>query len=124
MTFNVIFTIEAVLKIYAARLAYFKDGWNLYDFIIVFSTYLFLIMDTTGVIAGFGSTTQILRLLRIGRVIRLIKKAKQIQIIVYTMVDSWQSLGSLGLLLLLFLFTFSVIGCSLFGKAKIGEPQI
>lgn len=78
MTFNVIFTIEAILKIYAARIAYFKEGWNLYDFIIVFATYFFLTLDLTGVIAGFGSTTQILRLLRIGRVIRLIKKAKQI----------------------------------------------
>jgi hypothetical protein len=28
MLFNVIFTIECVLKLFAYRLKYFKDGWN------------------------------------------------------------------------------------------------
>ena len=113
-----------MLKIYALRCKYFKDAWNIYDFTIVVATYSFQIFEATGVFAGLGSTTTILRALRVGRIVRLVKKAEQIRIIIFTLLDSWQSLGSLGLLLLLFLFTFSVIGCSLFGKAKIGEPQV
>lgn len=122
IVFNIIFSIEAVIKIYALRCDYFKDGWNIYDFTIVTATYTFLVLETSGVFAGFGSTTTILRALRVGRIVRLVKKAKQIRIIIYSLAETWQSLSSLGLLLLLFLFTFSVIGCSLFGKAKIGEP--
>jgi voltage-gated sodium channel len=30
-----IFTIEAILKIIAYRFDYFKNGWNIFDFIIV-----------------------------------------------------------------------------------------
>lgn len=122
MTFNGIFTVEAIIKIYALRCKYFKDGWNLYDFSIVVTTYVFLVLESTGVFAGLGSTTTILRALRVGRIVRLVRKAKSIKIIIYTLVESWQPLSSLGLLLLLFLFTFSVIGCSLFGTQYVGDP--
>ena len=82
ISFNIIFTIEAVVKIYALRCKYFKDSWNIYDFTIVMATYSFLILDMLGVFAGFGSTTTILRALRVGRIIRLIKKAKKLRIII------------------------------------------
>ena len=111
ITFNIIFTIEAIIKIYALRCNYFKSGWNLYDFLIVTTTLVFLALEAVGVFSGLGSTTTILRALRVGRIVRLVKKAKQIKIIIYTLVETWQSLSSLGLLLILFLFTFSVIGC-------------
>ena len=123
VTFNIIFTVEAVIKIYALRCNYFKSAWNLYDFTIVFVTYVFLIFEAAGLFKGLGSTTTILRALRVGRIVRLVKKATQIKIIMNTLVETWQSLSSLGLLLILFLFTFSVIGCSLFGKMRVGDPQ-
>ena len=122
MSFNVVFTIEAIIKIYALRCDYYKDAWNIYDFTIVLTTYTFLVLEATGIFSGIGATTTILRALRVGRIVRLVKKAKQIKIIIQTMLETWQSLSSLGLLLLLFLFTFSVIGCSLFGKVFVGDP--
>ena len=54
VTFNIIFTIEAVIKIYALRCKYFKSGWNLYDFTIVFVTYVFLIFEAAGLFKGLG----------------------------------------------------------------------
>ena len=121
MFFNVIFTIEVVLKIFAIRRQYFKKGWNIYDFSIVSATYVFLTLDALGISTSMGSTTTILRALRIGRIFRLVKRAKQIKVIIYTLVEMWQPLSSVGLLLLLFIFTFSVIGCSLFGKVYVGD---
>ena len=64
-----------------------------------------------------------LRALRIGRIIRLIKQAKQLQIIFDSLFDSAASLGSLGLLLIILFFMFAIIGRSLFGMAKIGDPN-
>lgn len=89
MSFNFIFTIEAVVKIYALRCSYFKDGWNIYDFFIVASTYGFLILEVTGLLTGVGATTTILRALRVGRIVRLVRKATSIRIIIYTLVDTW-----------------------------------
>ena len=79
--FNGIFTLEAAVKIYAMRCRYFKVKWNIYDFLIVSATYVFMFLN-------LGSTTTILRILRIGRVVRLVKKSRQIKIIYYTIVSS------------------------------------
>ena len=121
-TFNIIFAVEAVLKIIAMKSQYFRDAWNIFDFVIVVLTQIFLVLEVTNILSGVGSSTTILRALRIGRILRLIKRAVQLQIIFYTIIDSIAALGSLGLLLLIFFFMFAVIGSSIFGFAKIGEP--
>lgn len=45
--FAAIFTIEAILKIIALGLFYFRDNWNKFDFIIVVATLLGIIIDLT-----------------------------------------------------------------------------
>ena len=42
--FTLIYTAECVIKITAMRRDYFNDGWNVFDFIFVFSG-LFMILD-------------------------------------------------------------------------------
>ena len=42
--FMAIFTLEAILKIIAMKLAYFKDSWNLFDFTIVVLTLSIMIL--------------------------------------------------------------------------------
>lgn len=123
LVFNFVFTAEAIIKIIALKTSYFYEAWNTFDFSIVSLTYIFLFLEWTGILSGFGQTTTILRALRIGRVLRLINKAKKLQIIIYTIMNSSASLGSLGLLLMLFFFMFAVIGAQNFGLAYIGEPQ-
>ena len=122
-SFNILFTIEAIVKIIALKKGYFRDPWNNFDFTIVALTYIFLVLKYTGLVSGWSSTTTILRCLRMGRILRLIKRATQLQIIFYTLLDSMTSLGSLGLLLLLFFFMFAVIGMQNFGLASIGPTQ-
>ena len=39
-TFSGIFTLEAIIKIVALRSDYFRDSWNIFDFIIVVFTLL------------------------------------------------------------------------------------
>jgi hypothetical protein len=38
--FTAIFTMEAIIKIFAFRSVYFKEGWNIFDFIIVIGTFI------------------------------------------------------------------------------------
>ena len=40
-----IFTIEAIIKLIAFGKRYFKDGWNVFDFIIVIGTFVGLIVS-------------------------------------------------------------------------------
>ena len=44
-----IFTLEAIIKIIALRKQYFKDSWNIFDFIIVAFTLLILILKVASI---------------------------------------------------------------------------
>jgi hypothetical protein len=111
--FMAIFTVEAIIKIFAMRRNYFKIGWNIFDFVVVVGTILILIISFLN-IGGSSIAIQstILRSLRIGRVMRILKKAKKLQIIFNTLVEALPSMASLGMLLLLLMFMYAVIGMS------------
>ena len=69
-----IFTVEAIVKLIAQRLLYFKDSWNVFDFTVVALTIVILIINWAGIGEQLEIMGTILRTLRIGRVFRLIKK--------------------------------------------------
>lgn len=74
--FMVIFTLEAILKLHAMRCDYFYDKWNIFDFFIVVTTLLFLVLTALDFVEDLASLSMVLRILRIGRLLRLIKRAK------------------------------------------------
>jgi voltage-gated sodium channel len=57
-----IFAWEIALKLYADRMSFFKDGWNVFDFIIVTLTILMI-----------GSEVSVLRVFRLVRVVRVLR---------------------------------------------------
>lgn len=71
-----IFTLEAIIKIIAMKKLYFRDPWNIFDFTIVISTLVVLMLKALDVNIPFGNGPLILRALRIGRIFRLIKQAE------------------------------------------------
>ena len=79
--FMIIFTVEAILKLFAMRGDYFKDSWNIFDFIVVVLTAVILGISLIGIGGNLGVTSTILRSLRIGRIFRLVKRAQDLQII-------------------------------------------
>ena len=53
--FNIIFTIEAIIKIIALKKMYFRDPWNKFDFFIVVSTQIVLILKFIDIFPGWSS---------------------------------------------------------------------
>ena len=77
IAFTVIYTCEMIIKLIANSKKYFNDGWNIFDFLIVFfawigmaATYVFDIK--------VGALTTVVRAFRILRVLKLIQKAKNL----------------------------------------------
>ena len=42
--FMAIFTLEAILKLIALRCHYFRDSWNVFDFVVVVGTLIVLVV--------------------------------------------------------------------------------
>ena len=104
-----IFTVEVVVKMGAEGSKpwrYFRDPWNVFDFLIVVAAYL-------PVDAQFVT---VLRLARLLRVLKLVRALPKLQILVSALLKSIPSMGYVSLLLLLVFYLFAVTGTFLFSE--------
>jgi hypothetical protein len=120
--FAVIFTLECVLKMFALRGNYFKDNWNLFDFICVIATMVGILIDLLTDI-NLGSVMSAIRIFRIARLFRLIRFMKGLSRLFTALILCIPKLMNVFVLLTLLLFLFTVLGVQLFGKTKFLDPH-
>jgi hypothetical protein len=106
---------EAVLKIIAFDIDYFKRGWNVFDFIIVALSFSSIFISKNSKLNLKGATS-VVRTFRVGRVLRLVKKARSLKIVFNTVVVTLPALANVGGLLILLLYLYSVLGVYLFAE--------
>lgn len=102
-----IFTVEILIKMVALApnpLRFFRDGWNVFDFVIVAVCFL----------PFGGSYVAVLRLFRLLRVLRLITVVPKLQIIVGAILRSLPSMFYVTVLLGLLFYIYAVIGVMFF----------
>jgi voltage-gated sodium channel len=115
-----IFIVEVLLKLTAncpRPWTYFRDGWNVFDFIIV--VLCLLPMDSQFAV--------VLRLGRALRLLRLVSALPKLQLLVGALVKSFSSMGYVGLLLGLMFYIYAIVGVHLFGghdKAHFGSLSL
>jgi voltage-gated sodium channel len=103
-----IFTIEAALKMIARSPRpwdYFRDPWNVFDFIIV---------AVCWIPADEAHIAAVLRLARILRVLRLVSAVPKLQLLVNALLKSLPSMGYVVLLLSIHFYIYAVVGVFLF----------
>lgn len=99
-----IFVAELVAKMFVYRGRFFRDGWNIFDFIIVGIS---LIPATQGFSA--------IRALRILRVLRLISTVKSLRRVVEGLITALPGMASVFVLMSLIFYVGAVIATKLFG---------
>lgn len=101
-----VFVLEIVVKLIAHDYRFFKDGWNVFDFLIV----------GISLVPASGPFT-VLRALRILRLLRLVAKVGRLRLLVESLLKAIPSIGWVAFLLGLVFYIFAVIGTKLFGDA-------
>ena len=101
-----IFIIEIVLKLIVYRLRFFRDAWNIFDFLVV---------GVTLMPAGEGLS--VLRSLRILRVLRLISVVPSLRKVVHALLRAIPGMGSVVALLSLVFYVAAVMATKLFGAS-------
>eukprot|EP01046_Picozoa_sp_COSAG06_P040999 COSAG06_NODE_5029_length_3778_cov_2.337864_3_plen_268_part_01 len=125
---TIIFTAEAVIKIFAFGASeYFRDSWNRFDFFVVVGSWVDILLRLAEMMTGINyAIFRIVRIARVvGRVGRLFKASQQLQglqIIFDTFINALPSLGSIAALVCLILYIFAILGMNLFGKVAHHGP--
>jgi voltage-gated sodium channel len=101
-----VFVVELTAKIYVQRLRFFRDGWNLFDFMIVGIS---LIPAAQGL--------SVLRALRILRLFRVLSVAPSLRRVVEGLFIALPGMGSVFLLTGLIFYVGAVMATKLFGAA-------
>ncbi|KAG8505340.1 Cation channel sperm-associated protein 2, partial [Galemys pyrenaicus] len=107
------FILEILLMWLSSFFFFWKNAWNVFDFVI---TILSLIPEMV-VLGGVESQSVWLQLLRICRVLRSLKlfaRFRQIRVIILALVRALKSMTFLWLLLLIFFYIFAVAGVYFF----------
>lgn len=110
-----VYIVEAYLKISAYGNAYFQDGWNIFDFLIVVVSVLVLLLSALAIAVQIP--VQVLRTIRLFRVVRLFKLLsmfRKLRVIVEAIGRSIPAVLWTCLLLLIVLYVFDVIGVFVF----------
>lgn len=100
-----IFVVEILVRLFAHRLAFFRDPWSLFDFTVV----AIALVPASGPFA-------VLRALRVLRVLRLLTLVPSMRRVVGALLASIPGLGSIALVLLLIYYVFAVMATKLFGQ--------
>jgi len=100
-----IFVVEIVLRIYAHRLSFFKDGWSLFDLSIV----IISMFPANGVF-------EIFRILRVFRLLRVITIVPQMRKIVLALASVIPGMASIAGLMSILFYISAVMSTQLFGE--------
>jgi voltage-gated sodium channel len=99
-----IFVVELTARIAVHRLAFFRDPWSIFDFIVV------------GI--ALVPTTETFSVVRALRVLRLITALPSLKRVVAGLLAALPGMGSIVLLIGLIYYVFAVMATKLFGDAK------
>jgi voltage-gated sodium channel len=100
----VIFCTEIAIRLLAYRLAFWKSGWNVFDFAVV----------AIALVPGAGPWA-VLRSLRVLRVMRLLTVVPALRRVVAAFLHAIPGLSGVMLLMAVFLYTSAVLATNLFG---------
>lgn len=100
----IIFVIELIAKLLVYRRNFWSDGWNIFDFVVVASSIVFI-----------SSSISVIRAFRIFRLLKALTEFPELQILVSAMFKAIPSMTWALLLLFIIFYIFAVFGSTLYG---------
>jgi voltage-gated sodium channel len=103
-----IFVVEIAIRVAAfgqRPQAFFRDGWNAFDFIVVAAAFA----------PGLRENATLLRIVRLLRVVRLVTVLPDLRILVRALVRSIPPILSLVVLTVMLMYVYAMVGWILFG---------
>ena len=121
---TVVFAIEVIFKwivygvINNGPQCYFKDGWNLLDFIITNVSILSIIFDNLVLsgdsLAKSSNKLELVKILRVLRSIRLITRSESLKISIMSLVYAMPGIVNLAIVIFMFFLLFGIFFLNLF----------
>ncbi len=106
---TVFFLFEITIRLFAEPrlLDFFKNGWNIFDFVIVVVSLIPIDGSETALIA---------RLLRVFRLLRLVSIVPQLRILINSLIKALPGMAYIALLMFIIFYIYGAVGSFMFGE--------
>lgn len=124
---TVLFVLEMVVKMIGLGImGYCEETFNIFDGVIAILSFVeMIILAAMGQADGLGLSAfrllRLFRLFRVARVVKLVRYFETLQRIIWVISCSLESIMNIAMLLSLFIFSFALMGMTLFGQ-QLEEP--
>tara|TARA_B100001939_G_scaffold282775_1_gene251905 strand:- start:3124 stop:3843 length:720 start_codon:yes stop_codon:yes gene_type:complete len=110
---TVFFVFEILIRFFAEKnkVDFFKDGWNIFDSVIVVSS----------LIPTAGTSVMVLRLLRLARLLRVISFIPELRFVIEALIESLKKSVYVLILIFILLYIYAVAGVILFETIEGGR---
>lgn len=105
-TILAVFVVELATKLYAYGLRFWRNPWNVFDFVVVGIA----LLPASGPLS-------VLRAFRVLRLLRLVSIVPRMRFVVESVIGALPGLGAIVALLVLFFYVFAVMATKLFGAS-------
>lgn len=108
--------MECLLKLYAYRRIYFRDNWNIFDFVIVAGSVVLAFVQRENSDSQGNLSVSVIRMFRVLRIFRLIKKARSLNDIFNSFLNTIHTFANVVSLIAISIYLFSVLGDRIFAQ--------
>ncbi|KAK3250165.1 hypothetical protein CYMTET_40447, partial [Cymbomonas tetramitiformis] len=115
--FTFVFILEMVLKLVALQMKYFNDWWNLFDFFIVNSSLLEIIL-TYGAFVGQMPKMKFIQTFRVLRLVRVVRKMQGVGPLFQAMYTGTAKMLNVVFMMFIVIYVYGVAGVTIFGEVK------
>ena len=119
--FTGVFSLEALIKFVGYGTAYFKQWWNVFDFLILASTGFQVADRLMSLTTGDILYVTVLRILKLLKSARLFRHFKVYKDILKTLIVTLPNLGNIALLLFLLMVFYAITGMIVFGRVMLHD---
>ncbi|XP_072038186.1 cation channel sperm-associated protein 2-like [Amphiura filiformis] len=110
-----LFMVEIVLKWLDDFINFWKNGWNIFDFIVTVGSFVpEIIAFTAGDLTELRVIVRNLRVFRILRSLKMVSRFRQVRLIALAITKAFNAMTFIGLLFLVFAYIFAIGGIILF----------
>nr|CAB3265896.1 sodium channel protein 1 brain-like [Phallusia mammillata] len=119
ITFTSLFALEATLKLIGMRYYYFRDVFNVFDFLVVVVSITGFILENLIAFIVSPTLLRVVRVFRVFRVLRVVRAARGIRRLILTLMISIPALFNIAVLLSVFMVIFAILGMTMFMHVKL-----
>ncbi|XP_022239158.1 cation channel sperm-associated protein 2-like isoform X2 [Limulus polyphemus] len=114
-----LFFIEIILKWLEGFRTFWKNGWNIFDFLVTFTTFIpeiILLVLQNKKYSSVQKLVEVMQVFRVVRALKIVMHVEQVRLIALAITKAFKEMTFIAMMLLTVMYIYAIVGVVMFGK--------